>query len=139
MIVEKVSLDGWKKDWIDICYPLCFNSSRPKELEKCNYALLVKEGAELVCFTTAIEMDSETVYWQFGGALEKFKKSFKVMTGYMLMVRWEKETHKRITTRIENTNISMLKMAMAAGFRVHGTWHFDGKIYLELLNEFGGN
>lgn len=135
MRVERVSKEDWHT-WADVCYPSVFNAVRPKALERIDYALLAMEEKEILTFVTVKEMDSETAYWQFGGAMAEAKKSYRAVMAYMMMIRWEMERHKRITTKIENDNISMLKVAMACGFKIQGVSGFKGKTFVELLNEF---
>ena len=117
-----------------------FGSFRPKDLERYDFALMLErfdgEEKDIAAFITCKEMDSETLYWQFGGVLPKYEKTCPVYTGYQKFILWAKERYKRVTTRIENKNYPMLKMAMRAGFLVVGTYAHKDKLYLELVNEF---
>lgn len=136
--VKLFSRDEWLEK-MDKCYLSSFGGLRPKYLEKCDFALVVERDAHPCGFVTCKEMDSETVYWQWGGAFEAIKKTTSVIESYLeLIFRIKEMGFKRITTRIENTNIAMLKLAMRCGFLIVGTWCFRNEILLELVNELGG-
>lgn len=137
MPIEIVHYDEWKNRMNDI-YLDVFQAERPVNMERCNFAIISKKENTPVGFVTCIEMDSETIYWQFGGALKIVKRTINVMKYYKEMISWCKSRYKRITTRIENDNIQMIKLAISCGFKILGTWNFNNKIYLELCCEFGG-
>ena len=138
MIVEKMS----SKDWIDCMdsmYASVFDDVRPLSLERCDFVLIAKDNElDPVGFITCHEMDSETIYWQFGGALKKVKNSIHVMSHYVHFITWCTGKYKRITTRIENDNLPMLKMALKCGFLIQGVWNMKNKIYVEQCFEAGG-
>lgn len=139
MQLERIEPKEWKEYFVGLCYPASFGQFREPDMETISFALLVSKENRPISFCTCIEMDRETLYWQFGGAFAEIQKSHEVMQTYMMFVNYTKEHYKRATTRIENTNIPMLKMAMKCGFLIVGTWNVHGKIYLELVNEFGRN
>jgi hypothetical protein len=116
---------------------VCFGEVRPENLSRIDFALVVfNENNDICGYATCLEMDKETVYLQHGGVFPNYSKKHHVMFEYMRMVYWLKEYYQRAFTRVENTNIPYLKMALKAGFLIHGTYTFKGKIYLEMTNEF---
>lgn len=135
-MVEKISLDHWKEHYMQYMYIDAFSHSKSSDLEKCDFVLLCKDYKnEVVGFVTCHEMDSETLYWQFGGASKKVKNTINVSSHYVSFINWSLERYQRVTTRIENTNTSMLRIALKCGFLIYGVWNFKNKIYLELCNE----
>lgn len=136
MIIEKVDSHSWKSDHMKSMYQDVFGSERDQTLETCDFVLVAKDSElDPVGFITCHEMDGETLYWQLGGAASKIKKSGRVISHYVHCLAWSKARYQRVTTRIENTNAPMLKMALKCGFLITGIWNFKNKIYLELCHE----
>ncbi len=135
-MVEMVMPLEWKDKYMDKMYLLSFNGERPKALERCDFALVYKKDDNPVGFVTCHEMDSETLYWQYGGAINEVKKTHTVIDNYISFIMWSRERYKRVATRVENTNIPMLKIALKCGFLIVGTYNFNNKIFLELTQEF---
>lgn len=136
--VKRISNDDWKAMSQD-AHLVSFGEIRPPTLDRSDYALVVLDlqGA-IAGYVTCIEMDSETVYWQHGGAMPEYKDTIYSIQGYTRFVAWCCERYQRVNTRIENTNTVMLKMAMKLGFRITGVHNFKNKIFVELNLEFGG-
>jgi hypothetical protein len=64
-------------------------------------------------------------------------KGVYTVKGYLMMMKFLRENYQRASTRIRNSNIPMLKLAMSAGFLVNGIdAHPNGETYLHLWNEF---
>lgn len=135
MKIEKLSPADWSI-LSEKAHLVVFNQNKPGSKERIDYALVCTEGDELKGYLTAREMDGDTVYWQYGGAFPGTKGSHYTIQGYLAFVRWTKEFYKRIQTRIENTNLPMLKFALKAGFRVIGVRCVEGAILLEMELEF---
>lgn len=134
--ISKISYDEWEKYLARDSYLISFGVHRNPSLDRIDFALLAADDEnKLSGFITCKEMDAETVYFQYGGSMPNYEKTLNVFSGYMSFVHWTKERYKRITTRIENTNLPMLKLAMKAGFLVIGSFNFNGKIFLELIRE----
>lgn len=115
-------------------HKLCFNEDRPIELNTCDYALLVvNERNHPIAYSTVIEIDKNSAYMQHGGSFPEFAGTIKVARAYHLMIAFIKENYKRITTRIQNTNMAMLKLAMSAGLLVNGIDFISGDIFLNLF------
>lgn len=133
--VVKVHRDDWK-DMGESAHIAVFGKLKPPEKERIDFALLVENEKELMGYLTCREHDSETLYWQFGGAFPGTQGSSLTFSGYQAFVAWCKERYKRVTTLIENENTVMLKMAMKVGFRIVGVRTYQGEILLEHLLEF---
>lgn len=115
-----------------------FHEVRPMQMDRIDHVLLVVDGLVPLSYVTVRELDSETVYWQYGGAFPSSAGTLKVMKSYRLLIEFTKRGYKRISTLVQNTNISYLKMALSCGFVPMGVRFVKGEIYVELLNEFGG-
>jgi len=133
-------IDG--QDWRAMSKPahqITFGEIRDPDIDRIDFSLItVDDKGEIAGYVTCIEMDRETVYWQHGGAMPEYKGSIYNLKGYTLGINWCREQYKRISTKIENTNTVMLKFALKQGFTIVGTHTFKNKIYVDLLNEFGG-
>jgi hypothetical protein len=138
MIVEKITPEEWRSGLMTKMYLDTFGSERDPNVERCDFVLVAKDSElDPVGFITCHEMDSETLYWQFGGATEKIKKTIRVSSHYSHFLVWSLSKYKRVTTRIENKNLAMLRMALKVGFLVIGVWNIKNKVYLELCCEGG--
>lgn len=131
-------------EWAEIsekAHRVVFKEERPKEMDRIDYVLLMETPEGEPCgYCTVRELDSESVYWQYGGAFPTAHSSPRAVECYSKSIEWTRSRYKRISTLVENNNVRYLKLAMHYGFRVIGCRTFQGKIYLELLNEFeGGN
>lgn len=139
MIIDKLTEAEWKNSYMKNMYDSAFGEIRKVEIEKCDFVLIAKNSEfKPVGFVTCHEMDSETLYWQFGGASKEIKNTFHVLNHYINFIKWSISRYKRITTRIENTNTAMLKIAIKCGFIIYGIWNFKNTVYLELCYEQGG-
>lgn len=109
-----------------------FGQERPNSLNKHHFIVAGYTGDKLGGYMTCLEMDSETCYIQYGGAFPPFQGTVHVVPGYHAMLTYLHEHYVRLTTKIENKNVSMLKMAMAMGFLITGCTSFENKLYLDL-------
>lgn len=128
-----------KKQWAEHseqAHAICFKAHKPKEWDRIDFALVVRDDQKLMGYVTCREIDAETLYWQFGGAFPGTVKTSLSWKGYQAFVEYCKSRYKRVTTLIENTNCVMLKMAMKVGFRIVGIRTFKGDVLLEHLLEF---
>lgn len=115
-----------------------FGENRPASLDRIDFALITIKEGKPAAWCTVRELDSESIYWQYGGALPNIEKSVAAFSHYKRFAEWSfANGYKRVTTYVENTNIRMLKMAFQVGFRIIGTRHFKGHVLVELLNEPG--
>lgn len=135
--VKQITPQEWKEYLLDFAFPLAFGVRRPAEMERIDYAIIAIDHKSVFSgFITCKVMDGETLYWQFGGPSPACDTPSKIIEVYLAAISWTRSRYKRILTRIENTNIPMLKLAIRVGFIIIGTVNMNNKIYLELLNEF---
>lgn len=133
--IDRLTPYDWHK-YSEQMHAVCFNEHKPKAWDRIDFVLVGRVGEKLGGYVTCREYDSETVYWQFGGAFPGTVGTSLSFKGYQAFVDYCKPKYKRVTTLIENTNCVMLKMAMKVGFRIVGVRVFAGSILLEHLLEF---
>lgn len=136
--VTRITAEDWKQSFSENAHLIAFNKHKPATSERIDFALITANGDDALGYVTCRELDSDTLYWQYGGAFPGTKGTVMSWKGYAAQVSWcfDVGKYKRLTTLIENENVSMLKMALHVGFRVIGCRTFGGKIYLEHLLEF---
>jgi len=135
MIVRKFSPTEWAV-MAENAHRYCFSEIRPADMDRISFAIASFEDEVPFGYVTVRELDSESVYWQYGGAFKSCEKSVKVLKHYQGYINFCKEAgYKRISTYIQNTNLPMLKMAMHCGFRIIGVRLFQNEVFCELLNE----
>lgn len=115
---------------------ITFGEARSAVLNRHHFILGCAHNGQLGGYITCMEFDSRSVYIQYGGVFPDFLKTIHAMGGYKNLIGWLDERYDRATTYIENTNSSMLKMALKLGFVVTGTKVENGKTFVHLLNEF---
>lgn len=131
MKLERVEPTEWNK-LAENAHLICFQEMRPARLNTFDFALVCADEAEIFSYTTIIEMDSETAYMQHGGAMPNAKGTTKVLKTYQMTLGYLKERYKRISTRIQNTNIAMLKLALSQGLVVNGCDCYPDGVFLHL-------
>lgn len=115
-------------------HKICFHTIKKKEWERIDFALAAinDEKNEMISYITCKELDHESLYWQYGGVLPAYQKTFNSASSYGKAFDWCRNAgYKRIGTLIENTNEQMLKMAAHNGFIIIGIRNFKGKVLLE--------
>jgi hypothetical protein len=119
-------------------HKICFSEKRPWQMDRIDFALVAvdTDKRDPLGYVTVRELDSESVYWQYGGAFPSSEKSLWAYKAYEKFVKWTKERYSRVTTLVESENVRYLKMAMSVGFRVIGVRIFKGQVLCELLLEF---
>ena len=132
---EKILPQHWA-NLEELSHQICFGEFRPSQLNRHHFVIGGFVNKELSGYYTCLEMDSETVYIQNGVAFPNFEKTSYVVQGYQKMLEALSMDYKRAWTRIKNTNRPMLKMAIAAGFLIVGTYTFKNEILVELEIEF---
>lgn len=135
MEVESWSEKEWSK-YAERAHLVVFSKLRPAGMDRIDFALVVKDGSKLMGYVTCREWDSESLYWQFGGAFPGTRETSLSFRGYQAFVRWTKDHYKRVSTLISNDNAVMLKMAAKVGFKIIGVRTFRNTILLEHLMEF---
>lgn len=132
MILKKLSLDEWNIVGKE-AHKLCFGEERPLEMNTFDFALMVVTEENFpLAYSTNILLDNRTVYMQHGGAFPFYHGNPKILRGYHMMIAFLKENYSRISTRICNKNIRMLKLAMSAGLIINGMDCIGNDIFLNL-------
>lgn len=134
--VVRIESKNWVENFSEIAHKAVFAEVKPASLDRIDYALLALDNDRPIGYMTCRELDSESVYWQYGGMVEHKKKTLYAMWTYEAFLKWHKERYKRCATYIENTNVAMLKMAFKIGYRIVGVRNFKNSILLECLLEF---
>lgn len=133
MTVDQLSRDEWRILSED-AHKFCFSELRPSSLDRIDFALLAQENLDPVAYMTLREIDSETVYLQYGGSFRP--GTIHSFRGYKLMLNRLKEMgFKRGQTYIENTNTPMLKFALKMGWLITGVRVFQDKDKTSILTE----
>jgi hypothetical protein len=133
--LEVYSSDEWKI-LAQNAHLACFNEDRSPEMNRIDFAILVVDNDVPIAYGTFREVDSETVYMQYGGSFPNVRSTIKSFKAYCACLRYLKERYKRVTTLIENTNLVMMKFAMKQGLRIIGIRNFKGSILLEHFMEW---
>lgn len=138
MIVEVLSSEVWK-ELAKEAHLCCFGELRPSTMDRISFALLTSEDEKPLGYLTARELDSESVYLQYGGAFPDTRGTINSLKVYKSMLLKLKEIgFIRATTYIENINKPMLKFAMKCGWTITGLRTFKNAILLEHQIEFDG-
>lgn len=127
------------QEWANVsenAHLTCFYEIRFAHMDRIDFTLVTAKEDVPQAYCTVRELDSETVYWQYGGAFPSSKNTVNSFASYKMFRDWcFNNGYERISTYVENTNIVMMKMAFKVGFRVIGTRAFKGAVLVELLNE----
>lgn len=134
MTLHRVSLDEWNK-LSESAHLAVFKERRPPWMNTFDYALFVEEASVPMTYATCIEFDSESVYMQHGGAFPPAEKSIKAYRGYQLIMEYLRKCYLRASTRIQNTNLKMLHMAMKEGFLINGVDLLENEVFVHLTNK----
>lgn len=135
--VQKIPHYEWTRYMSENAHLIVFDEKRPKDMERIDFALLCTDESDTpLTYVTCRELDSETLYWQFGGSFPGTKGTTKSYHSYIHTTEacWDLG-YKRITTLIENTNCVMIKFAMKIGYKIIGIRNFKNHIMLEHLLE----
>lgn len=131
------------KNWFELsekAHALVFDKHKPAERDRIDYALICEKKNNaidaFVGYVTVKELDGESVYWQYGGAFPQCKNTLIAFKGFGLFLDWTAKKYKRVSLMVANTNVSMLKFAMKAGFRIVGLRVTKEAILLEHILEF---
>jgi len=129
------------QDWVILAEDFhwaVFGKIKPATKDRIDYTMLVEQDEIAQMYITCRELDSETVYWQFGGSLPPARGSIKSYRAYVICIEWAAMVYKRISTLIDNTNKVMLKAAASVGFKIVGVKNLGGTILLDHVLEFKG-
>ena len=134
-MIEKLTAEQWREVSENV-HKTVFAKIKPASMDRIDFALVYHRDGKNIGYVTCREQDSETLYWQFGGAFMPYRKTIDTWRGYVAFREWCRSRYKRIHTLVENDNVDYLKMAMKAGFRIIGTQTFNGNVLVTLLLEF---
>lgn len=135
--VHKVDQAVWKELGAST-HQIVFGENPPETQSRMDFALVVQDLTTdlYVTYVTVRELDSDTVYWGWGGAFPTFRNSSAPWRAYQAMTETTFELgYKSIFTLIENTNAPMLKFALKMGYKIIGIRHVNGCTMLEHLLE----
>jgi hypothetical protein len=135
--IKQYSANEWEL-LAQVSHFLVFDVNRPAELNRIDYALLIidKEKDCPCGFITIRELDADSVYWQYGGAMPQYQKSIAAFSMFESVIEWTKVRYKRMSTLVKNDNFPMLKFYMRLKAKVIGCRNFHGEVFLEHLLEF---
>ncbi len=140
MHVEVVDGQKWEKSYAANARRACFSELLPPGYDRIDFALIVSHQdvtGQLFAqgYITCREFDAESVYLKHGGAFPPAEKKPGALAAYRTALAFLQAKYKRITTLVENTNRSYLKMAIHEGFVPIGIRYFKGAILVELFLE----
>ncbi len=134
MILEILSPDEWT-EFAEFAHRAVFGELIPKNFLRIDFAVLCidDKNKDPIMYATCRETDTETVYWQYGGAVDKARRSLKVSIFYRKLIDfcWGKG-YKSINTLVDANNVDYLELAMNNGFRIIGCRNWDGNVFVEL-------
>lgn len=130
--LDKIAPDEWSK-LSSAAHKISFSHERSPDVDRIDYALLVRNDSELCCYATIIEIDKDSAYMQHGGSFPNAAKGVISVKGYFMFTNWLKERYESISTRIWNKNHAMLKLALAAGIEISGMEVVNGMVFLNCM------
>jgi hypothetical protein len=137
MIVNQLSPLQWS-ELAEEAHLLCFNEVRDCSMDRIDFALYTTDGNKPLAYMTCKELDSETIYLQYGGSFPETQGTANSFRAYnQMLFRLKELGYKRAGTYIENTNKPMLKFAMKAGWLITGLRNFENTLLLEHTIKFG--
>jgi len=137
--VKRLTSEEWAP-MAEKAHIVVFDELRPSFMNRIDWVLMGVLHGTPMGYVTVRELDSETLYWSYGGAFPETFGTIKVLPCYKLFAEQSKKYgFKRIFTSIKNTNRPMLKMALNQDFVVVGMRTFENEIFLELLKELKEN
>jgi hypothetical protein len=126
MRLETLSPVGWR-ELSKNAHLATFGVDRDPDQDRVNYALLVHNDKVPCSYATIIELDSKTAYMQHGGAFPSVAKTVHTVKSYVMMTDYLKSRYDIVSTKIQNKNLPMLKLALAAGLEINGLEISEGK------------
>jgi RimJ/RimL family protein N-acetyltransferase len=135
----KISPEEWAKGFSENIHKVVFKEIRSASEDRISYAILVVKNEDVVGYVTVRELDNDSVYWHFGGAVPKFRKSIIAARGILTLLDFQKGLTKRIVTYVQNTNLPMLRFYLTYGFIIIGIRAYGNKVFVDLVKELHGN
>lgn len=136
MRIVRLTKEQWK-ELSEQAHLVVFSEIKRADSERLDFALLLEANDSTpMAYATCVELDSESLFIQYGGAFPGTKNSPYTYKGFQAGLRWCKEAgYARLGFYVENKNLPMLKMAIKAGAVITGVRNFKGKIFLEHVVE----
>lgn len=134
--IKKIAGKAWASELSEAAHTAVFGTLKPKEKERVDYAWLALYNNRPICYVTVIELDSETAYWQYGGAFPWALRSAKIAGIVDILLRRQAEISRRVGIRVKNDNFPMLKLALSRGLKPIGIRSFGNETFLEMMREF---
>jgi hypothetical protein len=129
VIVERFNQTEWR-ELSSEAHMACFAETRPNSVDRIDFALMTADEVGPIAYMTLREIDSETVYLQYGGSFRP--NSVSSFRSYTIMLNRLKELgYKAGLTYIENTNTAMLKFALKVGWLITGVRTYKGLVLTE--------
>jgi len=125
--------DEWE-NFAETAHKLVFKEVRDCGIDRISFALLAANGKDAVAYVTCRELDRDSLYWQYGGAIDEYR-GFVAVKAFSAFHEYCKSRYKRITTLVKNDNINYLHLLMKNDFRAIGIRNFKGEILLEMYWE----
>lgn len=134
MSVVRFEPKEWK-EYAESAHKLVFKEKRTSDVDRIDFALLAVIDEKTIGYVTCRETDCESLYWQYGGAMDEFR-GLSAYRGFQDFLGYSQEHYKRVSTLVRNDNVGYLHMLMKMGFRAIGIRNFGGEIFLEMFVEF---
>lgn len=135
MQISLISKEEWKVVSQNV-HSAVHGTIRSPEVDRVSYVIVAYDGDEPFGYIAVQERSSKVAYFQWGGVFPCDRGTVKTYNAYKLATDFAKKMYECIETKVENSNISMLRLAMKAGFLVTGiTTDKAGKVFLELTME----
>lgn len=136
MKVVEITKEQWALLSEDV-HLTVFNESKVAATDRIDFALVTEDSLGILMnYVTCREIDSESLYWQYGGSFPGTKGSVMSLRATEALLAFCKLKYKRVFFYVENTNFAMLKMAMKCGFLITGIRNYKNTILVEHLLEF---
>lgn len=118
-----------------LAHKIAFNEERPADFNTFDFALVAFDADTIYGYGTLIEMDKESIYIQHGGAMPPLKGKGQTKELFGAGVKWLLERYKRVSFRVHNKNLPMIKLGFSTGFLICGCETFKDKTLLTMRCE----
>lgn len=125
------------KSWAEIseaCHAAVFKEARKPDMDRVDFAYIFGDGKRPIGYATIRETDKDSVYWQYGGAIEE-RRGLAAVRAFEALIKDIFSKYKRVTTLVKNDNVNYLHLLMKFGFRAIGIRNFKGEVLLEMYKE----
>lgn len=136
ILTRKILRDDWSEH-AEAAHKAMFDRIRRASTDRSDYTIFAYTPDEPLGYVTVRELDSESVYWQFGGAFPHKQKTINVLPIFRALLDAQLVLGaKRVTNLIVNENIAYIKLCLHCGFKIIGTRYYGGDVLVELMKEF---